>query len=168
MALTCCPNAFAVEPFMLPFRRWLRDASAMTEPQRAIVAADVGLCGLGRVLSREEFLAPPPAGRWSGYPPARSAVSRPRAWSEHLPAQLLDDLQEWNDAWDCDGRPDVHALEERGRALAIRVQEQLGSGWEVLYTKHGRVHRVSPPGSWPWDSWRQELLGYPPRRSEPE
>lgn len=137
----------------------------MTEPQRAIVAADIGLCGLGRVLTREEFLAPAPPGRWSGQPPARPPVSRPRAWSEHLTAQLVDDLQEWNDAWDCD-RPDEPALQERGRALAVLVQEQLGSSWEVLYTMNGRVHRVTPPGSWPWDSWRQELLGYPPRRSE--
>lgn len=106
--------------------RWLRDAADVTEPRRAIVAADIGLCGLWRVMSRDEFLAPAPPGRWSGQPPARSAASRPRAWSEYLSVELLDDLQEWNDAWDCDG-PDVQALEERGHALAVRVQEQLGA-----------------------------------------
>jgi len=50
----------------------------------------------------------------------------------------------------------------------MRVQDELGSpGWEVLYTMDGRVHRVHPAGSWPWDSWRQELLGYPPRHAAP-
>ena len=59
---------------------------------------------------------------------------------------------------------DDDALEERGRELAIRVQNELGTaGWEVLYHLGGRVHRVHPPGSWPEETWEQELLGYVPR-----
>ena len=60
-------------------------------------------------------------------------------------------------------------LQERGRDLAIRVQDELGTdGWEVLYQLGGRMFRVHPQGSWPIESWRQDLLGYgpgPPRRS---
>jgi dipeptidase E len=32
----------------------------------------------------------------------------------------------------------------------------------VLYRQGGRVHRIHPPGSWPADTWEQDLLGYPP------
>jgi hypothetical protein len=79
---------------------------------------------------------------------------------------LLDDLQEWNDDWDTED-PDVRLLQLRGRDLAVRVQEQLGTdGWEVLYKMDGQVHRVHPPGSWPVTSWEQDLLGY--RRRSPE
>ena len=31
---------------------------------------------------------------------------------------------------------------------------------EVLYQMDGRMLRVQPPGSWPVESWKQELLGY--------
>jgi hypothetical protein len=56
------------------------------------------------------------------------------------------------------------ALQERGRELAIRVQNELGTdGWEVLYQRGSRIHRVCPPGSWPVATWSEELLGYAPR-----
>jgi hypothetical protein len=52
-------------------------------------------------------------------------------------------------------------LEERGRALAIRAQNELRTdGWEVLYFRDGQAHRVHPPGSWPDDTWERDLLGY--------
>jgi hypothetical protein len=96
--------------------------------------------------------------------------SKPRPWSDRLSAGLLDDLQAWNDSWDTGtdgwqgGGITVRALQERGRELAIRVQDELGTdGWEVLYRLGGRMFRVHPPGSWPAGSWEQELLGYPPR-----
>ena len=60
------------------------------------------------------------------------------------------------------------ALQERGRELAIRVQDELGTDdWEVLYQMGGRMSRVHPPGGWPVESWQQELLGYRPRSPEP-
>ena len=69
-------------------------------------------------------------------------------------------LQAWNDACAADGA-DAQALQERGRELAIQVQDELGTdGWEVLYQMDGRMLRVHPPGSWSVESWKQELLGY--------
>jgi hypothetical protein len=62
------------------------------------------------------------------------------------------------------GKVAARALREQGRALAIRVQDELGTdGWEVLYNLDGVVHRVHPPGSWPARTWHEELLGYAPR-----
>ena len=41
------------------------------------------------------------------------------------------------------------------------TDRKLGTdGWEVLYQMDGRMLRVHPPGSWPVESWKQELLGY--------
>lgn len=82
------------------------------------------------------------------------------------PRELRDDLQAWNDAWD-ERDPSfeekVTLLQDRGRQLAVRVQEELGAdGWEVLYKRDGRVCRVQPPGSWPVMTWEEELLGYSP------
>ena len=88
------------------------------------------------------------------------AVTSPVPRGDRLSGGLLDDLQAWNDACVADGA-DAQVLQERGRALAIQVQGELGSdGWEVLYQMHGRMLRVHPPGSWPVESWKQELLGY--------
>lgn len=94
----------------------------------------------------------------------------PPPW--RLSGQVLADLQAWNDAHDYtifqEGEEilDDEVLEEQGRELAIRVQNELGTEvWEVLYHLGGRVHRVHPPGSWPAETWEQELLGYAPRGS---
>jgi hypothetical protein len=92
-----------------------------------------------------------------------------------LTRELRDDLQAWNDAWD-ERDPSfeekVTLLQDRGRQLAVRVQEELGAdGWEVLYKRDGRVCRVQPPGSWPVMTWEEELLGYSPlerKRAEEE
>ena len=92
-----------------------------------------------------------------------------KPWSDRLPAGLLDDLQQWNDDWN---REDIdrRTLQERGRDLAIRVQDELGTdGWEVLYEMSGQMLRVHPPGSWPISSWQRPLLGYaPPRHEHPD
>lgn len=87
------------------------------------------------------------------------------------PIRLLADLKTWNDSWDFtiikENEEDVpdEVLYERGRELAIRVQDELGTdGWEVLYFQDGQAHRVHPPGSWPDGTWQQDLLGYPRRR----
>ena len=57
--------------------------------------------------------------------------------------------------------PMPRALQERGRELAIQVQDELGSdGWEVPYQIDGQMFRVHPAGSWPVESWKQDLLGY--------
>ena len=94
---------------------------------------------------------------------------QPPSLRDLLSGQLLDDLKAWNDScdWTIPQRheeiADDEVLEQRGRELAIRVQNELGTeGWEVFYHLDGRVHRVNPPGSWPEETWEQELLGYAP------
>jgi hypothetical protein len=85
-----------------------------------------------------------------------------------LSDQLLDDLKAWNQSWD-DGdgfwndQQAAWAWEQQGWEFAIRVQNELGTDrWEVLYHLDGRLYRVHPPGSWPTETWRQDLLGYAP------
>jgi hypothetical protein len=135
----------------------------VTEPTRVLIDWDYGARGIWRVLTKQEKEASAPGGRWTGEAPPRRR-ERVRGWRDRLSTELLDDLQEWNDAWDTSDpelRTRIQALQERGRDLAIRVQEELGTdGWEVLYKMDGQVRRVHPPGSWPAKSWTQELLGY--------
>jgi hypothetical protein len=124
-----------------------------------LIGWDYGAHGIWWVLTKEEKQAPAPPGRWGGAPPS-SRHDRPGPWSDRLSGELLDDLQAWNDACAVAGA-DAQALQERGCELAIQVQDELGTdGWEVLYQMDGRMLRVHPPGSWPVESWKQELLGY--------
>ncbi len=136
----------------------------MTEPRRVIIAWEYLCDGIEWVPTKEEWETPLPQRfdlekvQRPGKPPI------PRPWPERLSEQLICDLKAWNDSWGPQGAPDLEAarvLQERGRELAVRVQDELGTdGWEVLYKLGGRVHRVHPPGSWPAGTWRQELLGY--------
>jgi hypothetical protein len=135
-----------------------------------LIDRDYGASGIWWAPAKEEHEAPAPrGGHWTGtLPPGWD--ERPRAWSDRLTGELLDDLQAWNDSWD--NNPDLRAneeataraLQEQGRELAIRVQDELGTdGWEVLYKLDGRVVRVHPPGNSPARTWEEELLGYEPR-----
>ena len=134
----------------------------VTEPRRVLIDWVWTASGIWWVLTKEEMETPAPTGHWSGTPKPKSERKRP--WSDLLSEPLLDDLKEWNDAWDAKDADSV-LLEARGRDLAERVQAELGTdGWEVLYKSRGRVHRVEPPGSWPAASWQEELLGYAPRK----
>ena len=134
-------------------------ACRVTEPRRVLIGWDHGAHGIWWVLTKEEKEAPAPPGHWSGTPQS-SWHDRPGPWSDRLSGELLDDLQAWNDACAADGA-DAPALQERGRELAIQVQDELGTdGWEVLYQIDGQMFRVHPPGSWPVESWKQELLDY--------
>ena len=134
----------------------------VTEPRRVLIDWDYGAHGIWWVLTKEEKEAPAPPGHWSGTP--RPDRDRQRPWSDRLSCALLDDLQAWNDAWEARDA-DAAMLQRRGKDLAGRVQEELGTdGWEVLYMLDGYVHRVRPAGSWPAASWQQELLGYAPRK----
>jgi hypothetical protein len=131
----------------------------VADPRRVLIGWDHGAHGIWWVLTKDEREAPTPPGHWSGTPPSRWH-DRPRPWSDRLSGELLDDLQAWNDACAADGA-DVQALQERGRELAIQVQGELGTdGWEVLYQMDGRMLGVHPPGNWPVESWKQELLDY--------
>jgi hypothetical protein len=147
----------------------------MSEPRRVIIEADYCAGGIWWADTKEEHEAQYP--RWSyltraqrpGKPPV------PRPWRERLSEELLDDLKAWNQSWDQhEGfRTDARvrqAWEEQGQELAGRVQDQLGTdGWEVLYRMNGWVHGVQPPGSWPTETWTQDLLGYgPPERAGEE
>ena len=144
----------------------------MSEPHRVIIEADYCADGIWLVTTKEELTATSYE-EWSRVttalygPPGPPTAHRP--WGDLLSDQLLDDLKAWNRSWDdCGGfwenTEADRAWHEQGRELAVRVQAELGTdGWEVLYRWDGRVHRVHPPGSWPADTWEQELLGYPPR-----
>jgi hypothetical protein len=133
----------------------------VAEPRRVLIDWDYGAHGIWQVLTKEEKEAPAPPGRWGGVAPSHPPQRGP--WSDRLSSELLSDLQEWNDAWDSNDA-DIRSLQELGRDLAIRVQDELGTdGWEVLYKMEGQVRRVHPPGSWPALSWTQQLLGYAPR-----
>ena len=138
----------------------------MTEPRRVLITWDVGAHGIWWVLTKREKEAPATPGSWSGTPPVE-LPHRSKPWSDRLSGDLLHELQVWNDAWDVEDH-DSQALEERGRELAARVQDELGTDdWEVLYQLGDRMYRVHPRGNWPIGTWEQELLGYQPRVPEP-
>jgi hypothetical protein len=145
-------------------------ARGVTEPRRVLIDWDHGASGIWWVLAKEEKEAPAPReGSLTGIAPLLQN-ERPRAWSDQLSEELLDDLQAWNESWDNNHasreneEATARALQEQGRDLAVRVQNELGiDGWEVLYQMGGRMFRVHPPGSWPIKTWKQELLGYAPR-----
>jgi hypothetical protein len=127
-------------------------------PRRVLIGWDYGARGIWWVLSKEEREAPASPGRWSDTPPP-DRHDRPKPWSDQLSGELLDDLHAWNDACAA-ADANLQALQERGRELAIRVQDELGTDdWEVLYQMGGRMLRVHPLGGWPIESWQQELLG---------
>lgn len=138
----------------------------MTGPRRILIDWEYLCDGICWVPDKEEHETPYLEGlrlrdvQRPGGPPVI------REWRERLSEQVLRDLKAWNDSWDPQGAPDLEAarvLQERGRELAVRVQNELGTdGWEVLYRLGGKVHRVHPPGSWPAETWEQELLGYAP------
>jgi hypothetical protein len=139
----------------------------VTEPQRVLIAFDYHADGIWRVSTKEEEAATYAA--WSRLTRALHGPSGAPPWGGLLSHQVLADLKAWNDAHDYtilqedEEILDDEVLEERGRELATRVQNQLGTeGWEVLYHLGGRVHRVHPGGSWPAETWEQDLLGYAP------
>jgi len=104
----------------------------VTEPRRVLIGWDYGATGIWSVLTKEEMEAPASrGGYWTGAaPPTRD--ERSRAWSDRLSEGLLDDLQAWNDSWDnnhasrANEEVTARALQQQGRELAIRVQNELG------------------------------------------
>jgi hypothetical protein len=142
----------------------------VTELRRVLIAFDYRADGIWWVATKEEIEAPYEERSRLNREHHRLTSHRP--WGDLLSDQLLDDLKAWNDSWDFtivqEDEEDVpeEVLYERGRDLAIRVQDELGAdGWEVLYHLGDRVRRVHPPGSWPEEIWEQDLLGYPPRQT---
>ncbi len=123
-----------------------------------VIGWDYGARGIWWVLTKEEKEAPVPPGRRTGTQPP-DQYDRPRPWSDRLSGGL-----------NATGKHGLHApvplmpvnrqaLQERGRELAIRVQDELGTDdWEVLYQMGGRMFRVHPPGGWPVRSWQQNYL----------
>ena len=97
----------------------------VTEPRRVLIDWDWGAHGIWWVLTKQEMEAPAPRGRWSGTA-SQQKQERIRAWSDRLTSELLDDLQEWNDAWDTDD-PDVRLLQHRGRDLG---GPSAGTAWD--------------------------------------
>jgi hypothetical protein len=130
----------------------------VTEPRRVIIEADYYADGIWLVTTKEELEGPPP-----GY----LTHEHRRPWP--LSQQLLNDLKAWNRSWEdsdefWESAEARRAWQEQGRELAVRAQNEFGTGdREVLYRLGSRVHRVHPPGSWPAETWEQELLGYPSR-----
>lgn len=119
----------------------------MALPQRVLIDWDFGAHGIWKILSTEELSAPPaPGGKWA---PFERAMDAPRPWSDRLSIDLLDALQEWNDAGEAIlGRgkpttgPDLDAFWTRAAELAEGTQQELGPGYEVLH--------VIPGGAWQW------------------
>jgi hypothetical protein len=119
------------------------------------------------VSTKEEHEAPEHQWSWLAQAQRPGRPHTHHRFSERLTRKLRDDLQAWNDSWDIEHPPPedeeatARALQEQGRDLALRVQDELGTdGWEVLYQILGRMYRVHPRGSWPIETWEQELLGY--------
>jgi hypothetical protein len=140
----------------------------VAEPRRVLIGWDYGASGIWWCSTKEEREAAYP--QWSYLKSKRRAGGphEARPWSERLSEVVLRDLKAWNESWEnedpVEDKEILKALQDRGRELAIRVQNELGiSGWEVLYQRDSRIHRVRPPGSWPIATWREELLGYVPR-----
>jgi hypothetical protein len=133
----------------------------VTEPRRVLVDADYLAGGIWWIATKEEREAPLSDYLNRGEQPGKPHHHR----SLRLSQEVRDDLKAWNKSWDdSDGFWEstgaYRAWQEQGRELAVRVQDELGTdGWEVLYWLGDRVHRVHPPGSWPADTWQQELLG---------
>src|ERR1051326_8842004 len=69
----------------------------VAEPRRVLIDWDYGAHGIWWVPAQEEKEALAPPGRWSGAVPPHPRQRRP--WSDRLSSELLDDLQEWNNAW---------------------------------------------------------------------
>ena len=133
-----------------------------------LIAFDYCADGIWWVSTKEEQEASTYE-EWSRLTRGQRQPTSHRAWGDLLSDQLLDDIEVWNDSWDFtivqEDEEDVpeEVLYERGRQLAVRVQNDLGTdGWEVLFHMGARVHRVHPPGSWPEETWRQDLLGNAP------
>lgn len=137
-----------------------------------LIEFDYGADGIWMVSTKEEVEASTYE-EWSRVTTALYGPPRPplahRPWGDLLSDQVLDDLKAWNDSWDYtivqedEGIVDDEVLEERGRELAVRVQNELGTdGWEVFYHLSGRVYRVHPAGSWPEATWRQDAVGHSP------
>src|ERR1022692_2790227 len=100
----------------------------VTEPRRVLIDWDYGAHGIWWVLTRQEKEAPAPAGRWGGEARAEQQ-KRMRPWSDRLTSELLDDLQEWNDAWDSNGAGSC-VFQQLSRDPPIRVQVDFGTpGW---------------------------------------
>lgn len=120
----------------------------MGAPQRVLIDWDFTAHGIWKILSPAELSAPLPPGRWG---PAPAEITRPRPWSDRLSSALLDALQEWNDTGEAilGGRRSFPATEletdtfyARAAELAERVQQELGSDYEVLH--------ITPHGAWRW------------------
>ncbi len=142
-------------------------------PRRILIDADWSANGIWWVLTAEEMTAPAPSGHWSGTPqtaaPPEQSGGAPKQGLLRLSPDLRDALKRWNDEMMKDlpqGAGSGSSIEERGRLLAHRVQQELGKGFEVLYRVRDRIYRVDPPGNWGVKTWHQELLGYPPQQPQ--
>jgi hypothetical protein len=85
-----------------------------------------------------------------------------REWRERLSEQVLRELKAWNDSWDPHGPPDLETaqlLRERGRELAVRVQDELGDRWLRSALQAGRV---GAPGTSAGQLARRHLGAGPP------
>lgn len=118
----------------------------MEVPNRVLIAADIEASGIWLISIRAEE--------------AR------RTWVARVGQQLTADLKVWNNSaggsFGGHVRPEdrdpyaeaAHYLE--AQALALRVQEKLGTGWEVLWND-------GPKLCWSWierpTSWRGQSLG---------
>jgi hypothetical protein len=125
----------------------------MEAPWRVLVDWDYEAGGLWGV-------APPEQTRATREEWAAGTAEGGRWWRpnprQKLSADLLGEVKRWND--ECDDASLAACPEQRtqtfdgllarARLLAVRVQEQLGPEWEVLYASRGAWHWVARPNGW--------------------
>ncbi len=126
---------------------------AVMAGERLLIDWDFGAYGIWTILSTEERNAPAPSGGLWRAADLTELANRPRPYSDILPTDLLDALQDWNDRFgefDRGGpgnarRPTAagqRKFREEGAKLAERVQQELGPDYSVLFT--------TPEGAWRW------------------
>jgi hypothetical protein len=124
-----------------PCGPWALWSASVESPNRVLIAADIEASGIWLISVRAE--------------------QNRRTWVDRLGQQLTTDLKVWNDSADGlfggrvrpedrDGDAEA-AYYLEAQALALRVQEKLGTGWEVLWNE-------GPTLCWSWIerpvSWR--------------
>jgi hypothetical protein len=108
--------------------------------KRVLIDWDWGASGIWTVQEPDDRCAPREPGEWRAYVPPPDH-DRHWAWRGLLSHDLIDALQAWNhhgaEVWGVHAHK--HTDDERaefwgsGRTLAAQVQEQLGSGYDVVY-----------------------------------
>jgi hypothetical protein len=126
----------------------------VTGPRRILIDWEYGASGLAWCSTEEEHEAP--AERWSYLRRVQQPGGPPIRMPE-LTRELRDDLQAWNDSWD-ERDPlfeeKLPQLQEQGRQLAVRVQEELGTAPPLAEQARAALASLAAqPGAEPALAW---------------